>query len=605
MTSTSGEVWIEPSGPDLPQAESPPLSARVRRGALWSLASSLLMRLLSIAVTAVVAHILDPRDFGIFAVALTAYAIVSSIGQLGVSACLMRADLDIDHFAPTVVTISWTSSAVLAGAMVVYAKPIASVLGSADGAGPIRAMSIAVVLAGVFAVPCTQLMREFRLNKQFVANVVSFVPTNVILFFIAGSGGGAMAFAWSRVIGQLIEGIVVVSCVQRNYWPGFARDTLPVLLKFGLPLAGANFVNYILLNVDYAFVGHLLGAIDLGIYVLAFNVASWPSSLLGTMIANVSIPAFSRVKHDSDLLKDALNRALRAVALVVAPICGLTVELARPLIFSLYGARWAGAASVVSVLSFYGAISILCILFTNIIASLGRTRLLLAIQLIWIAILIPAMAAGVHRAGIVGAAFAHIVVISSVVLPAYLFVLKRTTSIRILVLIKAVFPGLIATCVAVLAARLAASCFSYPLVQLITGLAVGGLVYVLCVTPYGVAVLNREPGVRLRRVIRAYENTARLMGFLLGSGPRHSAKRPARRARQSPRHRKGVRGPTPVADEAIASSGTGASQKSSFRALTSLSNSVPTGSGNDKCEWDNGNEISAHPGATGPSTLAV
>ena len=67
----------------------------------------------------------------------------------------------------------------------------------------------------------------------------------------------------------------------------------------GVPLGAANIIGFILLNVDYGLIGHLLGAVALGVYVLAFNVASWPQSLLGAMINNVSMPAFSRVKNDS------------------------------------------------------------------------------------------------------------------------------------------------------------------------------------------------------------------------------------------------------------------------------------------------------------------
>src|SRR5262252_2073277 len=80
---------------------SRPLAASVRRGAIWSVGTSLLLRLTNIFVTAVVAHILSPHDFGVFAVALTVYAIVSSFGELGVSSCLFRADLDLDSLAPT------------------------------------------------------------------------------------------------------------------------------------------------------------------------------------------------------------------------------------------------------------------------------------------------------------------------------------------------------------------------------------------------------------------------------------------------------------------------------------------------------------------------
>jgi lipopolysaccharide exporter len=100
-----------------------------------------------------------------------------------------------------------------------------------------------------------------------------------------------MAFAWSRVIAVACQGLAV----SRWYWPSLARSQLHGVLAFGLPLAGANLVNYTLLNADYSFVGHQLGPTLLGIYVLAFNLASWSMSMLTATINGVAMPAFSRV----------------------------------------------------------------------------------------------------------------------------------------------------------------------------------------------------------------------------------------------------------------------------------------------------------------------
>ena len=357
-----------------------------------------------------------------------------SIGELGVSACLIRADLDIDSLAPTVATISVLSSAILASAMAVFATPIAAALGSAAAAGPVRVMALAVLLVGVFAVPTSQMVRDFKQDKLFLANVISFVPSTALLIILAKSGSGAMAFAWSRVIGQLVMGCVLIVVAPRYYRPGLARSALSILFRFGIPLAGANFVNYILLNVDYAFVGHLLGAAALGTYVLAFNVASWPSSVLGAVINSVAMPAFSRVKHDPDLLKSSIANSLRGVSLIVLPMCAMMMVLARPLVLTLYGAKWAASANVLAVLSLYGAVSIICLLFANMLAGLGRSKFLMVVQLIWLGTLVPAMALGVHIDGIVGAAYAHIAIILPIVLPSYLLVLRRVTGIRFVVL---------------------------------------------------------------------------------------------------------------------------------------------------------------------------
>src|SRR5215470_8778425 len=101
MTTTSDPPPSEVSDSEPSGSDSRSLSSSVRRGALWVVASNLLLRLANVGVTAVVARILSPRDFGVFAVALTAYVIVSSIGELGVASCLFRADLDINNTATT------------------------------------------------------------------------------------------------------------------------------------------------------------------------------------------------------------------------------------------------------------------------------------------------------------------------------------------------------------------------------------------------------------------------------------------------------------------------------------------------------------------------
>ena len=288
------------------------------------------------------------------------------------------------------------------------------------------------------------------------------------------------------------------------------------------------------MNGDYAVVGHLAGAIALGAYVLAFNVASWPSSLLGFMINNVSMPAFSRVKDDADRLKSAIAKALRAISLLVMPMSALTIALARPLVLTLYGEKWAASIQPLAILASYGAISIICLLFANILAGLGRAKFILMVQLVWLFALVPAMVLGVHRNGIIGAAVAHVIVIIPIVLPIYLFGLRKITDLTQLA--RAVLPALVAASAAALAAASIASLFTYPLVQLITGLAVGGLTYAVIALPYAMALLSQEQITKLRmgRILHLYTIAARLLGLPVRSRPKHAGNSAEGHARQIP-----------------------------------------------------------------------
>ena len=534
-----------------------------------SIANALLIRFTSIIITAIVAHILDPRDFGVYAVALTSYAIVTAIGRAGVASCLIRADLDIDSLAPTMVTVSLTGCAILAGAMAVFARQIAAALGSVYATGPVRVMALAVLLSGVFAVPGAQLVRDFKQDKLFLADVISFVPSNAALLILAQSGSGAMAFAWSRLIGEFIVGSVWLASVPKIYRLGLTRDALSVLFRFGVPFAAANFVNYILLNVDNALVGHLMGAVKLGTYVLAFNIASWPYALLGTMINNVAMPAFSRVKADAKLLQDAIITALRDLSLVVMPVCGVMMAVARPLILTLYGAKWAASAQVLTVLSAYSAISMVCLLFSSVLGSMGRTKFLLVIQLIWLCALAPAMALGVHWNGIVGAAFAHIAIIGPIVLPCYLFAMKKATGVGYSSLGRAVLPALFSSFVAALAVRATAVQFSNPLIQLITGLSVGGLIYIAAVAPHAIRLLNRGKaiGLRMKRIIRIHNIAAQTVGLPSDTPPKHAARGRAKYA-DSSRTQKKVPAPTTPYYTSSSDSGVVNSYLSNSRYLT-------------------------------------
>lgn len=399
---------------------------RVRHGAVWSALSSILMRLAGICITAVVVRLVSPHDFGIFAVALTVHAVVSSIGELGASSCIARKDLSVERIAPTVATVALASCALLAIAMCLLARPLAVLLGSYEAAGPIRVLSLSVLLIGIFAVPGALLMREFRQRAVFMSSLISFVPANLILILLASHGSGAMAFAWSRVIGQLVSGLVVVAAVRRYYPPGFDWNAFLLVARFGLPLAGANILNYSLLNADYALVARQLGPAKLGTYMLAFTVASWPISAFGSMINGVTLPAISAVSQDKVRLKESVLKGTRSVALMIFPISAVITGVAQPLVLTLYGAEWRDSAPILATLALYGALFTGSVLFANFLVGVGHARLLLAVQALWIVLLLPSIYLGVVVAGAQGVAVAHVAVTGVVVIPVYLVAMRRS-----------------------------------------------------------------------------------------------------------------------------------------------------------------------------------
>ncbi|MDP9934145.1 PST family polysaccharide transporter [Paenarthrobacter nicotinovorans] len=474
------------------------VEGRAVRGAAWSGVNSVLMKFGNLAIMAVVVRLVSPHDFGVFAVAVVVHAVVSSFGELGLSSCISRRDLDPERVGPTVALLALLSSFALAVTTAVAAEPLALALGSAEAADPIRVLSISIFLGGVFTVPGALLVREFRQGKVLMASAVAFVPMNGLLILLASNGDGAMAFAWSRIVGQLISGLVMVASVRQYYWPRLAVREVRPLLRFGLPLAGANLLTYVLLNADYAIIARTLGTEQLGIYMLAFTVASWPTSVLASTINGVAMPAFSSADTDKARLTDMLKGSARMVALLAFPIGMLCLVLATPLIVVVYGERWVTAAPVLSALAVYGALFSISLLLSNLLVGIGRSGAVFIIQGVSILVLVPGVVWGVSLFGLVGAAYAHIAVIL-MVLGMFLLALRKSLLSGHRVLFSALWGPLAASLCGGLATAASAGFFSEPLVRLAVGGVTGLLAYAAVASPMLWSFLPQTMKLRLRR----------------------------------------------------------------------------------------------------------
>jgi len=475
------------------------LGDQVRSGALWSAGSTLFLRFANIAIMAIVARIVAPEEFGVFALAMVAQGVVVSLAELGVSSALLRNDLDPDRIAPTIATVSIVTSLVLATAMAAFADPLAAALGSPDAAGPLRVMAISVALTGLFVVPGAQMQRDFRQDVIFRAAAIAFVPSSAVLLLVALAGDGAIAFAWSRVAAQLVTGVILTLKVKKRYRPGFRRDQIGMLVRFGLPLALANLLSQALLNVDYVFVGRTLGVEATGLYTMAFTIAAWSTAVIGSVLNGIVQPAFSRVRHEGGDLRGALLQACRTVALVACVIGALTLALAEPLLTTIYGTQWTGAAPALVALAVYGVLFVLGLLLANIIISTGRTGGLLLVQVVALGVLLPAMAVGVRYGGLVGVGLAHILVIATVTLPLYLLMLRRTIPRPLGVMVRAVaWPVLAAAAAGGTAWAVAMGMPTAPAKFLVGGLA-GGTMYLVLTAQLLLPLV--PPGLRGSRTV--------------------------------------------------------------------------------------------------------
>jgi O-antigen/teichoic acid export membrane protein len=403
------------------------LGSKVGKGLVWSTLNTVVGRIGQLVVGIILARLIAPEQFGVFAAALVVLNVVISISELGVSVAIVQArDRDeVDRIAPVVTTVSAASGAVLAGLMALTAPWLATALGAPAAAGPIRVLALSLVLAGVAAVPGACLQREFRQDRKFVGDFASFVVSTAVALWMATAGYGAWSLAWSRVASSAALTVVLYALASRRYRPAWDAALAARLLRFGIPLAGASITVFAVLNVDYAVVGHILGPTQLGIYVLAFNLSGWPVNAFSTTVRAVALPAFAELRADPLRHQASFGRGLGMLFVLVVPACVLLGTLALPLVRFVYGPRWSDAAAPLAFLAAVGASRVALELAYDFLVSAGKSDTALGLNILWFITLIPILIVGAHVGGIAGVAAAHVIALVLVVVPSHLRALRR------------------------------------------------------------------------------------------------------------------------------------------------------------------------------------
>lgn len=400
----------------------PDKAALVGRGLGWSLASTVALRLGSVTLSIVVARLVAPAEYGVFAVALTVWMVLSTLAEFGLGSDLVRAR-DPASRAPTVATLGVLIAGGTGVTMALAAPWVADAFDSPESAPVVALMALGIALFGFTIVPAAMLQRAYRQRVLFLVNGTGLVVMSVTVVTLALLDAGPMALAWGQVASQAT--VVVGLFVATGSGPrlGFDREVARESLAFCGPLALANVVSWLLLTLDNVIVSRELTPVALGFYVLAFNVSSWPMSAVGQAVRVVALPAFSDTGSPEER-NDGLVRCIGPVVLA-AGFMGLGLStLAGPVVDLLYGERWAPAAGALAGLAVFGATRVVLDLVATFLIAAGETRKVLAVQLLWLAAMVPTMVLAVREWGLAGAGWAHVVIAFAVVLPAYGHVLR-------------------------------------------------------------------------------------------------------------------------------------------------------------------------------------
>jgi lipopolysaccharide exporter len=387
------------------------LDTKIMRSSAWAVLGYGGTQALSFLTMLVMARLLAPDDFGVVALALSILAVAQVAQESGLGAALIVHRGNLRRAAASVSVCSPLIACGLYLVCFASAPVFAEIFNEPQLTSVLRIMALAVVLRGLTIMPLSLLQRKMQFRAITVMEVCGGAAQAATAIGLGLSGAGV----WSLVAGQLALGftqLVLAWCfTPLRPSPFEARlKTLRGLMRFGRHVGIANLINYGNANSEGIIVGRVLGATALGYYTIASRHATMPVNVIGHILGRGVFPALSRVQDDLARFRRIWLDNVQRLALLSAPAAIGLAFVAEPFVVTFLGEKWRPAIVPLQILALNGVVRTFSATAGEVFLALQKPKLRVYVECGYLALIVPAVAAGAHWYGLEGAAAAVVLV---------------------------------------------------------------------------------------------------------------------------------------------------------------------------------------------------
>ncbi len=419
---------------------TPNLDRSLAQGIAWTGGIKWFTQLVSWAATLIVARLITPTDYGLFAMAMVYAGFVQLVNELGLSlAIVQRRDLTREQIAQ-LGGLAVVASAALFVLSIGLSGIISSFFGEPAVQGIIMALGLTFVTRGVQVVPRSLLARDLEFRRLAWVDAAEALLWSVTTLTGAWLGLGYWALVW----GTVVSGFVVtgVYCWLRPHRIAFPRDLRSIAgaVNFGSYVVISQLCWYVYSHADLTIVGRLLGKAALGAYTKGSDIASIPVDRVSAMIGQVTPAVFSAVQDDPHALRRYLLGLTEGLALVTFPISVGLALVADLFVLTVLGEQWRPAIMPLRLLGLYGGFRSILNLLPSMLIATGRARLNMQFNLL-VAASLPLMMYLGARWGTTGVALAWVVGYPVLTIPLFFRQTLRILDMRWSEYIRSLWPA--------------------------------------------------------------------------------------------------------------------------------------------------------------------
>lgn len=303
----------------------------------------------------VLARLLGPEQFGLYAIGLGCFNLLTVIALAGLDTAVLRfvpalqAQSDaagIGRILRAALLLSSGLGVLFAGALLLSSDTIANRFlhnGAATNVLNIFALSIPFMVVSTVSISALQAFREVRWRtsvKYLYEPAVKIAITLALIW----AGWGLMSALVALPVALGLTAILALLPLRNLLWKGTDSFLSSVayrdMLKYSLPLLGGLVFAGLATRSDVLFLGYWVPIDQVGIYSAAFQTAAVMAVVLGTL-ESIATPFLSESisRNDQVQIRSLSTTVLRWTVMTTLPVCVGMAVFANE-IMMLFGERF-------------------------------------------------------------------------------------------------------------------------------------------------------------------------------------------------------------------------------------------------------------------------
>jgi PST family polysaccharide transporter len=421
------------------------LRKKAIHGAKWSMAQEIIGQSLDFFTIIILARLLDPKDFGVIAIAMVIISSMKPFVSQGLGVAITQKDkLEKEHL-DTAFWATFVMGCIFALFLATTAGWWASFFSESELKSILIWFSASIVLMSLTTVQEAILRRELNFKVYAIRASTGKLIGGAVGITLAFYGFGI----WSLVARYLVTSLVSVFLLWKisNWYPSFSfsKRHFGELFPFGIQVMMNNLLVFVNRNSDSLLISYFLGSTALGYYNIAYKLMSLTFQLVSKTVSQVGMPAFARLQNDKKRLWKAFFDITQLIALIVFPVFLGMLVLVPEIVTSLLGEKWIPSIPVLQILLLIGIVQCLLGPIISILIGTGKAMTRLKLQMVDSIVNLIGFSIAVHW-GIVWVAASYVIV-GYLLTPLWFWAITKVVNVRWIAYIKLILRPLIVTIV--------------------------------------------------------------------------------------------------------------------------------------------------------------